>query len=140
MAKGEIFRDYEVKAESIADFLNRYYRPERYTGRGEEYAATLLQSHQEDFKRDGYDIISHHDSVTGRTVAYFGTLPDPQLSDFELNELFYKLGDGVAWNLQEHLVTFKTQESAKAFKAAAPRWIVQYQAKDLPVMRARLER
>ncbi len=70
-----MFKNYRVEAESVEDFLHRYYKPDRYTGRGLEYAAILLASHQADFEKDGYDIISHHDSVTGRVVAYFGPTP-----------------------------------------------------------------
>jgi hypothetical protein len=55
---------------SVIDFLDRYYRKERYTGRGKEYAAYLLKSHQEDFERDGFDCISRHDSVTGQPVMF----------------------------------------------------------------------
>lgn len=44
--------------------------PDRYHGRGTEYAAALLESYTEDVERDGWVIISHHDSVTGRIVYY----------------------------------------------------------------------
>ncbi|NIV30484.1 MAG: hypothetical protein GWN58_13600, partial [Anaerolineae bacterium] len=37
----------------------------------------LIASHQRDFDREGYDIISHHDSATGQVVAYFGPSNDP---------------------------------------------------------------
>lgn len=68
----ELFRDFQVQASSVSDFLNRYYKAERYKLRGDEYAAALLASHESDFLNDGYDIISHHDSVTGRVVAFYG--------------------------------------------------------------------
>ena len=70
-----MFKDCKVKAESVADFLDRFYRPDRYRGRGEEYAAVLLASHIRDFEANGYDIISRHDSVTGQVVAFFGDNP-----------------------------------------------------------------
>lgn len=66
-------RDYQVEAKSVVDFLDRYYKPERYTGRGEEYAAALLASYEEEVRRDGYTLISRHDSVTGKVVSYFET-------------------------------------------------------------------
>jgi len=66
-----MFENCRVKAQSIDDFLARYYKPDRYTGRGAEYAAALLESHRQDFEHYGYDIISRHDSVTGQVVAYF---------------------------------------------------------------------
>ncbi len=67
-----LFVNDQVPAASVADFLNRYYKPERYHGRGAEYAAILLAAYEEDFAREGYVIISHHDNVTGKIVAYFG--------------------------------------------------------------------
>jgi len=67
-----MFENNAVPASSIADFLERYYRPDRYHGRGEDYAACLLASHEHDFQTYGYDIISRHDSVTGQVVAFFG--------------------------------------------------------------------
>ena len=65
------WRKYQVQATSIEDFMLRYYKPDRYHGRGADYAAVLLQSHRECLRRDGVDIISHHDSVTGEVVAYY---------------------------------------------------------------------
>jgi hypothetical protein len=67
-----IYEQYRVEATSVEDFLDRYYKPERFRGRGEEYAVALIASHTADFERDGYDVISRHDSVTRRTVAFFG--------------------------------------------------------------------
>jgi len=67
-----MFENNAVSADSVEDFLDRYYKPQRFRGRGEEYAQALIASHQADFDRYGYDIISHHDSVTGRVVAWFG--------------------------------------------------------------------
>lgn len=63
--KDSIVRD----VKTVKEFLARYYKPDRYTGRGKEYAAHLLLSHEEDFEKDGYDCISKHDSVTGRFVT-----------------------------------------------------------------------
>jgi hypothetical protein len=58
--------------ETVAQFLDRFYKPDRYTGRGPDYAATLLASHEDDFIKDGYDLISHFDSMTGETVVFIG--------------------------------------------------------------------
>lgn len=67
-----LFQDRAVTdVRTVEEFLARYYKPDRYTGRGEEYAAILLASHQEHCNRQGYDFISHHDSVTGRVVAFY---------------------------------------------------------------------
>lgn len=66
-----MFEHCRVAADSVEDFLERYYLRDRYHGRGAEYAAAVLASHQRDFERQGYDIISRHESVTGQVVAYF---------------------------------------------------------------------
>jgi len=67
----EKFKEYQMPAESVEDFLDRYYKPDRFRGRGDDYAQTLIESHQSDLEQNGYDIISHHDSITGRIVAYY---------------------------------------------------------------------
>jgi hypothetical protein len=56
---------------NVADFLAKYYKTDRYTGRGEEYAAGLLASYQANYDRDGFTFISRHDSKTGEIVALF---------------------------------------------------------------------
>lgn len=69
----EIFKDCKVTdVKTVAEFLDRYYRKDRYTGRGEEYAAVLLKSHEDDFKEWGVDWISKHESLTGEVVAFYG--------------------------------------------------------------------
>jgi len=68
----DTFRKYAVSAQSIEDFMTRYYKRDRYTGRGDDYAASLLASHREHYEQYGYDIISHHDSKTGDPVAWYG--------------------------------------------------------------------
>lgn len=68
----ERFRQHAVEATSVEDFLNRYYRGDRYTGRGKEYAACLRANYERNFQCDGWTFISKHDSNTGRVVAYFG--------------------------------------------------------------------
>lgn len=61
---------YRVDATSLEDFMSRYYKPDRYTGRGEEYAVGLLASYREELNRDGIAWICYHDSVTGEHVSY----------------------------------------------------------------------
>lgn len=71
----ELFKDYAITdagVRTVAEFLTRYYKPNRYTDREEEYAACLLASHEVDFWKHGVDWISPHDSVTGRIVAFYG--------------------------------------------------------------------
>lgn len=69
------FHDCEVEATSIEDFMLRYYRPERYHGRDDwfkdvVYSDVLLASHRKHLEERGWDIISLHDSVTGKVVCY----------------------------------------------------------------------
>jgi hypothetical protein len=61
------FKKHAVEAESVADFLQRYYKPARLAG----HEAGLLASYQRDFDDEGFCFISCHDSVTGEYVAYF---------------------------------------------------------------------
>jgi hypothetical protein len=67
------FEEYIVTdVANVKEFLARYYRTDRYTGRGEEYAAAVLDTHERHFATYGYDIISRHESVTGLPVAFYG--------------------------------------------------------------------
>lgn len=71
----EAFKKYAVHdVTNISEFLARYYKRDRYTGRGDEYAAILLASHQRDFDAEGWDMISHHDSNTGEVVSFYGPM------------------------------------------------------------------
>lgn len=65
------FRRYQVPASSVKDFLDRYYKPDRYTGRGDSYAASLLQTYEQSVTLYGFAFISRHDSITGEIVAYY---------------------------------------------------------------------
>jgi len=66
-----MFEANAVECLSVEDFLERYYKPQRYHGRGAEYAAELLKDYKRKFEKNGFVFISHHDSVTGRVVSYF---------------------------------------------------------------------
>jgi len=69
----EVFKDVAVTDVcTVAEFLDRYYKPDRYTGRGEEYAAAVLESHVHGFEIYGVDWISRHDSMTGQVVSFYG--------------------------------------------------------------------
>jgi len=59
-----------VEASSVEDYLERYYKHDRYKGRGEEYEAILLKSYTEEFSDRGYVCTSHHDNVTGEFIAW----------------------------------------------------------------------
>ena len=81
MTTEEMLRSRAVKVESIEDFLNKYYKFERYRGRGPEYADVLLTSYKKRVKEDGCCFISRHDSTTGEIVSYY---PEPDKKQMEL--------------------------------------------------------
>ncbi|WP_372011338.1 hypothetical protein NBRC13296_12260 [Paenibacillus chitinolyticus] len=68
----EAFKKFEVKADSVEDFLKRYTKHSRHYGRGADYAAHRIKSFTEELKKCGYTFISKHDSVTGEVVSYYG--------------------------------------------------------------------
>lgn len=72
MLKVYIDRQQVGEVETVKDFLDRYYKRDRYTGRGEDYAAVLVKSHGDDLQKNGYDLISHHDSKIGEMVYLIG--------------------------------------------------------------------
>lgn len=65
-----------IGCTDIADFLDTYYRHDRYKGRGEEYAAAVLSSAQKSVEQHGHTLISRHDSTLGQAVWYYGTAAD----------------------------------------------------------------
>ena len=94
-----MFENNRVDAESVSDFLDRYYKKDRYHGRGADYAAALLASHEHNFEVNGYDIISRHDSVTGEVVAFFGKQKSLMTNyNYRLNELEIRLDCGCRFN------------------------------------------
>jgi len=67
----ERFAQYAVPAASVADFLERYYKPERRAPVWDpERPERLVRSYEEEVARYGYCFISHHDSITGTTVSW----------------------------------------------------------------------
>ncbi len=58
--------------KSVRGFHEKYHKPERYTGRGTEYVAAVLASSDREIADYGYTIITHHDSITGKTICYRG--------------------------------------------------------------------
>ena len=67
----EIMRKYQVNAESVEEFCNRYYQKRAYTDRGSEYVQVVLKTAHEDLEKYGYCFITHHDSITGENVTYY---------------------------------------------------------------------
>jgi len=52
-----------VKADSVKDYLDRYYKKNRKTD-------TLLDSYEKEYEGKGYVCTSHHDNVTGEFIAW----------------------------------------------------------------------
>jgi len=74
------WRKYQVTACDCADFIARFYKPERSVGRGPACVASLIAACEDDLRADGVTIISHHDSVTGQIVSFYGS-EEQELSD-----------------------------------------------------------
>lgn len=56
--------------DTVEEFLYKYYKHERFTGRGADYEKSLINSYSKDIENRGYTLISKHDSVTGDVVAF----------------------------------------------------------------------
>ena len=72
----ELFRKYRVEADSLDDFLDTFYRHDRYEGRdgkvwGDDYSQSIKDSCELDLEQHGYCLISRHDSRTGDIVAFY---------------------------------------------------------------------
>jgi hypothetical protein len=67
----ESLRECAVQADSLQNYLKRYYKPRRIHD-----FDSLLRSYQAELDKFGFVHTSHHDNVTGRHIAWF--LPDEQ--------------------------------------------------------------
>jgi hypothetical protein len=72
MSLYETFKKYQVEANSVEDFHNKYHKESRYTDRGKEYMECVIKTSYEELEKDGFTFITHHDSKTGETVSYYG--------------------------------------------------------------------
>jgi len=55
---------------TVEEFAHKYRKPERFTGRGEDYAKCIIKSHYSDIEHHGYTSISHHDNVVGKHITF----------------------------------------------------------------------
>lgn len=62
-----------VEADSVEDYLNRYYKKSRMTD-------TMLETYKAELERHGYVCTSQHDNVTGEFIAW------PSMDAIERNE------------------------------------------------------
>jgi hypothetical protein len=65
-----VIREAVTDCKDVYEFAHKYRKPDRFTGRGEENQQAIMKSHLADIERFGYTMISHHDNITGRIVAY----------------------------------------------------------------------
>lgn len=72
MSLYEKFKQYELPADSVEDFCNKYHRRGAYHDRGKEYMECDLESHKEELEQYGYTIIPGSSSTTGDIVSYYG--------------------------------------------------------------------
>lgn len=63
-----------VQADSVADYLSRYYKPERMTD-------TLLESYTIEYECFGFVSTSHYDSILGKSIVWPKWNPDAQTDE-----------------------------------------------------------
>lgn len=76
----DTFKKYRVNdVNSVAEFLDKYYKTDRYYSRDKYfpelengYSGYLLNNYEQEFRKNGFCFILHHDSRTGDIVAFYG--------------------------------------------------------------------
>ena len=56
---------------SVEEFLQRYYKKDRYEGRGPEYAQLILANCKKEIEEMGMTYISRFESITGEVVSFY---------------------------------------------------------------------
>ena len=68
----DAFKENAVSdVSSVEEFLKRYYKKDRYDGRGLEYAQLILVNCKKEFEEIGMTYISRFESVTGEVVSFY---------------------------------------------------------------------
>lgn len=93
-----MFWDYRVTdVASVDEFISKYYKRERLQD-------VTIASAQKEVTLSGYDIISHHSSVTGEVVAYMSQLPADTETLVSLasvrNDIIARITSGVLPDMQ----------------------------------------
>jgi len=73
----------QTDIKTVEEFLNKYCKHERYKGRGQDYADTVLNSAKESLKNKGNTILSRHESVTGQVVAFYRELTSEEQKELK---------------------------------------------------------
>jgi len=68
----EMFREYEVEAESAEDFCNKYHKPFPNEKFYQEQRREIIKSLQTNLDEKGFAIIPHHNTNSGVTVSWHG--------------------------------------------------------------------
>ncbi|MGQ6550943.1 hypothetical protein KGP17_27595 (plasmid) [Serratia sp. JSRIV001] len=66
----ESYRKVQVKADSIAHFVEEYGKPSQFSTRGKEHLAREIERLTMELAEKGYALISACDSKSGKVVAY----------------------------------------------------------------------
>ena len=67
----------QAQRDAIDRWMRRFYRPERFhnePGWNADREQRLIADREADIQRQGFALISHHDSVTGK-AEYLGMIP-----------------------------------------------------------------
>ena len=76
MSQYERMKKYAVQANSVEDFLQRYTKPNRHEGRGQEYVTARIQSYKDEIAKYGYAFMTHHESKSGEYVTWYPPTAD----------------------------------------------------------------
>lgn len=100
MADYDNFKKYEVQVSCLNKFLSSFYKPERYTGRGNVYAKNLFASYQKNLNDFGFVFISPHDSIIGQVVSYYKPL-DKDVLDLILKDFSFLLKNNESYTFPD---------------------------------------
>lgn len=66
-----IFKKYEVKCNTVRDFLDNFCKKENFKKREKDFGFDLIKHHEDCVRLFGYTILSQYDSTTGRIVSFY---------------------------------------------------------------------
>lgn len=67
----KLFSKYSVNdVNTVEEFCKKYYKYDRFTGRGSDYMNCVIESNKNDLEEDGICFITKNDSITGGTVSF----------------------------------------------------------------------
>ncbi len=84
--------------KEITKLLKQSYKPDRFYGRGANYANVVIGSKIEALKQFGHTLISHYDSVSGRAVYFYLCKECGKIQEGIFNKTFTKAGTNFKCN------------------------------------------